>query len=502
MAAEGDAVRGEAGEGGLAGEPRMGVHAADVLARARHTKIVATLGPASSTPERLAALIHAGVDVVRLNFSHGTHAEHAALFNTVREQAARLGRAVAIMQDLQGPKIRVGVLANGGPLWLVDGQEIAITTEPGAVGHDDLIPTTYAHLPYDVRPGDRILLDDGLLELRVLRSDPPVVRARVVHGGPLGEHKGINLPGVAVSAPAVTEKDAEDLAFGLALGVDYVALSFVRRPEDVARARELMHAQQHAPVPIIVKLEKPEAIRELDAIVRAADGLMVARGDLAVEMSAEEVPPLQKRIIHKANAAGKPVITATQMLQSMTTNPRPTRAEASDVANAVLDGSDAVMLSGETAVGQYPVETVQAMARICIAAEALEPNPKAFPPTQRSRAYALVRAACALADDVEARAIVVFTRSGHTAHLVAQCRPAAPIYAFTADEGVRQRLALYWGVQPFLSSLDGDTDTVIARVSEELAVRGLLARGDLTVIVGAARRLASGRADLIKLHVV
>jgi pyruvate kinase len=477
-------------------------HPASELAGERRTKIVATLGPATSAPERIEALIHAGVDVARLNFSHGTRAEHAAMFHAVRERATRLGRAVAIMQDLQGPKIRVGALAGGGPLWLADGQEVVITAQLGVVGHDSVIPTTYTHLPYDVRAGDRILLDDGLLELRVLASDLPVVRAVVTHGGPLGEHKGINLPGVAVSVPALTEKDAEDLAFGLELGVDYVALSFVRRPEDVMRARELIHAQHHAPVPIIVKLEKPEAIQQLDAIVRVADGLMVARGDLAVEMSPEEVPPLQKRIIHKANAAGKPVITATQMLQSMTTNPRPTRAEASDVANAVLDGSDAVMLSGETAVGQYPVETVQAMARICTAAEALEPNPKAFPPTHRSRAYALVRAASALADDVEARAVVVFTRSGQTAHLVAQARPAAPIYAFTADEAVRRRLALCWGVQPFHTSLDGDTDTVIARVSEELAVRGLLARGDLTVIVGAARRLVSGRADLIKLHVV
>jgi pyruvate kinase len=493
MAAEQDSI---------CGEGAAGAHAAGALAGGRRTKIVATLGPATSSPERIGALLHAGVDVVRLNFSHGTRAEHAAVFQIVREQAARVGRPVAIMQDLQGPKIRVGALANGGPLCLADGQEVAITAEPGAVGHDGLISTTYAHLPYDVRAGDRILLDDGLLELRVLTSDPPIVRALVVHGGPLGEHKGINLPGVAVSAPAVTDKDAEDLAFGLALGVDFVALSFVRRPDDVARARELMQAQRQPSVPIIVKLEKPEAIHELDAIVRAADGLMVARGDLAVEMSAEEVPPLQKRIIHKANAAGKPVITATQMLQSMTASPRPTRAEASDVANAVLDGSDAVMLSGETAVGQYPVETVQAMARICVAAEALEPNPKAFPPTHRSRAHALVRAACALADDVEARAVVVFTRSGLTAHLVAQCRPAAPIYAFTADEPVRRRLALYWGVQPFLTSLEGDSDTVIARVSEALAVRGVLARGDLIVIVGAARRVGSGRADLIKLHVV
>jgi pyruvate kinase len=468
----------------------------------RRTKIVATLGPATNTPERIAALIEAGVDVFRLNFSHGTHAEHAALYGHVREQAARLGRPVAIMQDLQGPKIRVGALAGGQPLTLVEGQEVTLTAEPGVAGHDGLIPTTYERLPYDVRPGDRILLDDGLLELRVLATAPPRVRAVVVHGGPLGEHKGINLPGVPISTPAVTEKDAADLAFGLALGVDYVALSFVRHPDDVARARELMRAHGAAAVPLIAKLEKPEAIAELDALIRVADGVMVARGDLAVELSPEEVPPLQKHIIHRANAAGKPVITATQMLQSMTTNPRPTRAEASDVANAVLDGSDAVMLSAETAVGAYPVEAVAAMARICRAAEALASNPKPFEPTYRTRTHALVAAACQLGDRVDARAIVVFTRSGHTAQLVAQCRPAPPIYAFTPDETVCRQLALYWGVEPLLTSLDGDTDTVLVRVSEELAARGLLRRGDLTVIVGAARRLGSSRADLIKLHTI
>jgi pyruvate kinase len=482
-----------------------GHRAADAAARrqaARRTKIVATLGPASRTPERIAALIHAGVDVFRLNFSHGAREEHAAVYNRVREQCALLGRPVAILQDLQGPKIRVGKLEGGGPLELVEGQELTIVAEPDVVGREGLIATNYEHLPYDVRPGDRILLDDGLLELAVVAADPPRVRTFVVHGGPLGEHKGINLPGVAVSAPAVTDKDAADLAFGLSLGVDYVALSFVRRAEDVTRARELMRAHRAQPVPIVVKLEKPEAIADLDAIIRAADAVMVARGDLAVEMSPEEVPPLQKRIIHKANAAGKPVITATQMLQSMTDNPRPTRAEASDVANAVLDGSDAVMLSGETAVGQFPVETVQAMARICLAAEALEANPKPHEPAYRSRAHALVRAACDLADNVEARAMVVFTRSGHTAQLVAQCRPDAPIYAFTGDESVRRQLALYWGVEPLRTALEGDTDAVLARVSDELARGGLLSRGDLTVIVSAARRLGSARADLIKLHTI
>jgi pyruvate kinase len=304
----------------------------------------------------------------------------------------------------------------------------------------------------------------------------------------------------------LTDKDRADLALGLALGVDYVALSFVRGPGDVARAREATRGR----VPLIAKLEKPEAIAQLDAVLRAADGVMVARGDLAVELSPEEVPPLQKRIIRLANAAGKPVITATQMLQSMTTTPRPTRAEASDVANAVLDGSDALMLSGETAVGRYPVETVQTMARIIAAAEAVQgaagapPGPAAAlrhgPAPPASRVHALVHAACLLAAEVRARAVVVFTRTGHTAQVVAQCRPAVPIYAFTADEAVQRRLALYWGVTPLRTSLDGDTDRVIARVSAELAARGLAARGDWVVIVGAARRLRSRRADLIKLQ--
>src|SRR5579884_289884 len=476
----------------------------------RRTKIVATLGPATSTPERIAALLAAGVDIVRLNFSHGTPGEHEALYRLVRQQAAALGRPIAVMQDLQGPKIRVGALAGDQPLQLTAGQEVLLTAEPGAVGHDGLVPITYEHLPDDVRPGDRILLDDGLLELRVLASEPPRVRALVVHGGLLGPHKGVNLPGVPLSTPALTAKDRADLALGLALGVDYVALSFVRGPEDIALARKATRGR----VPLIAKLEKPEALAHLEAILRAVDGVMVARGDLAVELSPEEVPPLQKRIIRQANAAGKPVITATQMLQSMITIPRPTRAEASDVANAVLDGSDALMLSGETAVGQYPVETVQTMVRIIVAAEAVRDEgtlprlpgpPAAFrqgaaPGSATSRVHALAHAACLLAAEVRARAVVVFTRTGHTAQVVAQYRPPVPIYAFTAEEAVQRRLALYWGVTPLRTSLDGDTDRVIARVCAELATRGLAARGDWVIIVGAARRLRSRRADLVKLQ--
>ncbi|HLI27314.1 MAG TPA: pyruvate kinase [Chloroflexota bacterium] len=471
------------------------------------TKIVATLGPATSTPERIGALIDAGVDVFRLNFSHGTPAEHAAVYQAVREQAAARDAPVAVLQDLQGPKIRVGPLAHGGPLVLREGTTVTLTTRPGVVGHDAVIPVTYEALARDVRRGDRILLDDGLLELRVESVQAPDVTTTVVVGGELWPHKGVNLPGVPLSTPALTPKDREDLRRGLQLGVDYVALSFVRRADDVLLARQyLADLQAREPavarraVPLIAKLEKPEAIEHLDAILGVADGVMVARGDLAVELSAEEVPPLQKRIIHQANVHGKPVITATQMLQSMVEHPRPTRAEASDVANAVLDGSDAVMLSAETAVGRYPVEAVRAMARIAAAAEALPPPPRPGPPAQTARSHAVVRAACALASAVGARALVVFTRSGYTAQLASQCRPALPIFAFTGDAAVRRRLALWWGVVALPSELVGHTDAVIERVSGELVRRGLAGRGDLVVLVGAARHLPSSRADLIKLH--
>src|SRR5579884_3729768 len=343
--------------------------------RPRRTKIVATLGPATSTAERIEALLRAGVDVVRLNFSHGDHAEHAALHASVRARASALGRPVAIMQDLQGPKIRVGALEGGRPISLADGAELTITAEPGVVGRPGLVSTTYAHLPEDVRPGDRVLLDDGLLELRVVATEPPLVQTVVVHGGLLGEHKGINLPGVPISAPALTDKDRADLAFGLGLGVDYVALSFVRRASEVVAARALLR-DHSADVPLVVKLEKPEAIAQLDAIIRAADVVMVARGDLAVELSPEQVPPLQKQIIRKANAA--------------------------------FDGSDAVMLSGETAVGAYPVAAVAEMDRIARAAEAVvAPRPPLG--GSRGRTHALVGAACALAAEVAARAVVVYT---------------------------------------------------------------------------------------------
>ncbi len=325
----------------------------------RRTKIVCTIGPASESEETLEKLMQAGMNVARLNFSHGTQEEHAAVIERIRRVSARLGCAVAILQDLQGPKIRTGALQGGTPVRLVDGAEVTITTRP-LQGNAQTISTTYQRLPQDVKPGDRILLDDGLMELRVLSTGETDVRCRVVHGGLLKEHKGINLPGVAVSEPALTEKDRDDLQFGVIHDVDYVALSFVRRPEDILEAKRLIRQllEQHADkdkrkvgIPLIAKLEKPEAVVHLDEILEVTDGVMVARGDLGVEMAPEKVPLIQKRIIAKCNDLGLPVITATQMLESMIANPRPTRAEASDVANAILDGTDAVMLSARRPVG-------------------------------------------------------------------------------------------------------------------------------------------------------
>src|SRR5712692_3843990 len=336
----------------------------------RRTKIVCTIGPATSSEERLEQLMRVGMNVARLNFSHGTYQEHELVIERVRAISARLGCAVAILQDLQGPKIRTGKLQDGKPVTLVDGSQVTITTRE-VVGNTQIISTTYRPLPQDVKSGDRILLDDGLLELRALGTGETDVQCAVVHGGELGEHKGINLPGVAVSSPALTEKDRDDLQFGIAHGIDYVALSFVRSPEDVHEAKQLI--QQYATevygekgrwdIPLIAKIEKPEAIEHLDEILKVTDGVMVARGDLGVEMAPEKVPLIQKRLIARCNEVGLPVITATQMLESMVTNPRPTRAEVNDVFNAILDGTDSVMLSAETSVGAFPIEAVQMMTR-------------------------------------------------------------------------------------------------------------------------------------------
>jgi pyruvate kinase len=463
---------------------------------ARRCRILATIGPSSRSPEALRALLEAGADAFRLNMSHGRQDDHAAVIACARDLARQMGRSLAILMDLQGPKIRIGTLA-GGPVTLIDGAVITITTRD-VPGDAECVSTTYADLPSDVRAGDCILLDDGLLELRVEHSTATDVWCRVVHGGMLKEHKGINLPGVAVSAPAVTAKDRADLEFGIAQGVDYIGLSFVRRPEDVREVKDRVEAAG-APIQVIAKLEKPEALDHLDAILEIADGVMIARGDLGVEMALEQVPVLQKEIIRKANHAGVLVITATQMLESMITNPRPTRAEASDVANAVMDGTDVVMLSGETAAGLFPVQAVRTMARIVAVAETACP-PRLPIDHFHSHAHALARAAATLAANTPVCAIVVFTQSGLSAHLVSKERPAVPIFAFTDNTTVYNQLALWWGVTPFLCEFSPTTETQIVNLQEALLAGGHAAHGETVVIMGSLPVMRRARTNFLKLH--
>jgi pyruvate kinase len=472
----------------------------------RRTKIVATLGPATSTPERIAGLIRAGMNVARLNFSHGTHAEHAARIAMVRRVAAEAGRHVAILQDLQGPKIRTGPLENGQPVELVAGQRFVITTEP-IVGNANRVSTTYRALPLDVRPRDRILLSDGLIELVVIGHTDTEVETEVVHGGRLREHQGINLPGVRVSAPAATEKDFVDLAFGLEQGVDYVALSFVRRASDVREVKEFIR-RAGKQTPVIAKIERPEALDVLPEILAEADGIMVARGDLGVEMPPERVPIVQKQIIAAANRAMLPVITATQMLESMIHNPRPTRAEASDVANAILDGTDAVMLSGETAAGAYPIEAVQMMALIADAVEdSLIGSPHSTSPrweitTAQSTPRAIAAAACTIANALPVRFIVVLTQSGASARLVSHYRPQVPILAFCPSEETARRTSLYWGVTPIVIEARDRLGELEQQIVRHMRDMRIVQRGDLIVLSGGHPVYLYGPTNFLKVITV
>ncbi len=464
----------------------------------RRTCIVATLGPATSDPSRIRTLLKAGTNVVRLNFSHGEADEHARICGLVRDAEQQLGRPVAVLQDLAGPKIRVGQLANGA-VTLREGQLLTLTTTD-IRGTDREVSINYLRLPRDVKAGSRILLDDGNLELLVETTTASSVTTRVVRGGVLREHKGVNLPNVSLDVPSLTEKDRKDLEFGLHLGVDYVALSFVRRARDITLAREAM-TQIGISVPIIAKLEKAEAITALDDIIAEADGVMVARGDLGVELAPEWVPVLQKTITSKANAVGKPVIIATQMLESMVHSPRPTRAETSDVANAILDGTDAVMLSAETAIGDYPVEAVQMMDRIARVAESS--NPSVFGShglVQHSTTASIANAAAALAHEGRVRAIVAITRSGLTAQLLSKLRPREPLIAFTEQEATVRRLGLWWGVQSFTTSFMDNTDAMIDHLEDELLRRGLVEIGDTVTIVGSAPLVVRGRVNFVKMH--
>ncbi len=469
----------------------------------RRTKIVATIGPASSSETVLDQLIAAGASVLRLNFSHGSHQDHARAFASIRAVARRRGDAVAILQDLSGPKIRTTRVASAEGVMVETGHFLTITNDENVIGTAARIGTTYEPLPRDVRTGDTILLDDGNLELRVLGTTAHDVNCEVIHGGLLKSNKGMNLPGVSLSTAALTQKDRADLAFGLSLGVDFVALSFVRRPEDIREAKALV-SSLGGDAPIIAKIEKREAIDNLAAIVEEADGVMVARGDLGVELSTEEVPTWQKRIIAMANAAGKPVITATQMLESMIDRARPTRAEASDVANAILDGTDAVMLSAETASGHFPVESVETMARIAHFTEENDEfqSPGRLAGTSLSAvARALARVAAMVALELQSPWIVAFTETGSTARHVSGFRPRARIAGVTPSETVYRRLALQWGVIPILLPRVSDVDELLLSGEQALRRDGLVNTGDRIVIL-AGHSPTAGATNLLKVHTV
>ncbi len=467
----------------------------------RHSKIVCTIGPASRSPRMIDRLLSAGMDVARLNFSHGTHEEHAKSISMLRAAAIEHEKPIAILADLQGPKIRTGPLAGGGPVLLRAGQRFVITTAR-VLGDSTRVNTVFTPLPKEVHRGNRILLSDGLIELRVEQVRDNQVICEVVNGGSLGEHKGINLPGVKLHVPALTPKDRGDLVFALKHGADYIAVSFVRRPEDVLLAKQLIR-RAGKDTPVIAKLEKPEAIENLDAILQAADGVMVARGDLGVEMKPERVPVVQKTIIARAREFRRPVITATQMLESMTENPRPTRAEASDVANAIFDGSDAVMLSGETASGKYPVEAVSMMARIIEEAEAsIREFPRPAPQEQLKVAETVAELVCHASRELHMKLIAVFTHSGFTARLVSRYRPLVPTVAFSPEAETRRRMALIWGVLPRkiqdVQKVDGLAKIAEKRLLEERLVR----KGDVIGIVAGTPMGIRGTTNFMKFHII
>ena len=471
----------------------------------RHTKIIATVGPASASRDVIAALVAAGVDVFRLNFSHGTHQSHAETFARIREVASNAGRHVGILQDLSGPKIRTGPLVGDRPLPLTEGESL-ILGEGNAPSEPGFIFTPYGELVRSAQPGARLLLDDGRIELKVVGRGIPGLELVVVHGGALGAHKGINAPGVALPPSALTDKDVVDLRFGLGLGVDFVALSFVQTAEDVIRARDVID-QAGRSTPVIAKIERPAAVDNLDAILRIAQGVMVARGDLGLEMPLEQVPRVQKQIIRCARALGLPAIVATQVFESMRVEPRPTRAEVSDAANAVEDGTDAIMLAGETAAGAFPVRAVQMLDAVIREAESplpvaafgssfsvSGPPQPAIDPAGSRHGLALAQAAVTLATTGQADAIVAVTAEGRTARMLAACRPAAPILATTPRSDVAGALSVLWGVQPIVTGVSD-----IDRLTTELVDRRLLAPDAVVVFINVSPD--QSRSDANFLHV-
>ncbi|MGW7403723.1 pyruvate kinase [Streptomyces sp. NPDC054833] len=468
----------------------------------RRAKIVCTLGPATDSYDQIKALVEAGMDVARFNLSHGSYAEHEERYQRVRKAADESGRSVGVLADLQGPKIRLGRFAEG-PVLLERGDSFVITVEPGAEGDRNQCGTTYSGLAADVTPGERVLVDDGKVCLEVTSVDGPRVHTVVVEGGMVSDHKGLNLPGVAVSVPALSEKDEADLRWALRTGCDVIALSFVRSGKDVEDVHRIMDEEGRR-LPVIAKVEKPQAVEAIDDIVAAFDGLMVARGDLGVEMPLEQVPIVQKRAIKLAKRNAKPVIVATQMLDSMIDNSRPTRAEASDVANAVIDGTDAVMLSGETSVGKYAVETVRTMARIVEAAEedilakGLSPLTERNKP--RTQGGAVARAAAEMGDFLSAKFLVAFTASGDTARRLSRYRSPIPLLAFTPEQATRSQLSLTWGVETFLGPHVGSTDAMVDQVDELLLKYGRCQKGDIVVITAGSPPGVSGSTNMVRVH--
>jgi pyruvate kinase len=467
----------------------------------KKTKIIATVGPACNTKEKLWELVLAGANIFRLNFSHGTHEQHLQVIKYIRELNKENNANIAILQDLQGPKIRTDEVENNG-VELKEGSKIIITKET-CLGTSEKISTSYKSLPTDVKTGDIILIDDGKIELKVLGTNKTEVTAEVVYGGVLKSKKGINLPNTDVSEPSLTEKDKKDLLFGIENNVDWIALSFVRRAEDLADLKSIIR-QHGKDIKVVAKIEKPQAIQNIDAIIEETDAIMVARGDLGVEILMEEVPMIQKMIVTKCNKIGKPVIIATQMMESMITNPRPTRAETNDVANAIVDGADAVMLSAETASGQYPVLTVKSMARICLSVEKQAPNIYYKDAHDDANTYSdsVIATACDLADTTKAKAIIGLSQSGYSAYRIAAHRPKADIYIFTGNKQFVTASNLIWGVRAFYYDKFSSTDETIEGIKNFLVKEGLLSKGDLYVTTASMPVTGKQHANMLKLSVV
>lgn len=467
------------------------------------TKIVCTVGPSSQKVTVLMKMMQAGMNVARLNFSHGTHEDHSRRLELIREAARKTGKNIAIMLDTKGPEIRLKYLEKES-VYLEAGKKVILTVED-VKGNENILPVTYRGLPRDVYPGDRVLIADGLIELRVLEKDRKNVECEIINGGEITSQKGVNLPGVVVNMPAVTDRDIEDILFGIEKGMDFIAASFIRKANDVLAIRQIVE-ESGADLDIIAKIESREGLNNIDEIIKVSDGIMVARGDLGVEIPVEEVPLVQKTITEKCNKAGKPVIIATQMLESMIHNPRPTRAEATDIANAIFDGTDAIMLSGETAAGKYPVEAVETMARIAMKAESSLKYEEMLARRSRKQAYTVTdsisHATCTISEDLGAAAIITSTETGHTSRMTSKYRSRAPVVAVTPEEKVLRKMALVWGVQPILVRRTTDTDSMITTAIEASLKEGLISPGDLVVITAGVPVGVQGTTNLIKVHTV